>query len=58
MTLRERAILATQARQRQAEARAERVCALVRDGVPAMFAARRVGVSRRTANRYRQMAGL
>lgn len=58
MTLQDRARLATEVRQRKAAERAERVCGLVRQGVRPLFAARRVGVSRRTANRYCQKAGI
>jgi len=53
MTLAERAHLATQVRQNRAALRAERLRALIEHGECLKRAAFRVGVSYRTARRYR-----
>lgn len=57
MTLRERARLATEARQRKAQTRATQMCRLVDQGAQVKGAAYLVGVSQRTATRYRGMVG-
>ncbi len=56
MTLRERATLATKARQRRASERAGEMRAMVDQGACLKRAAHEVGVSYRTAKRYRKAA--
>ncbi len=55
MTLAERARLATATRQEVAAQRADRLRRLLSDGEPLKRAAWRLGVSYRTARRYRVM---